>query len=142
MKDKIKIRSVILCDDARQEMNGKEILIGVYNDIIIFSKFPAFLRQLIIRISCDIVDGDAKSISMYVKDPSGTTVFENRLLIPPEIGEHQVIGYIIQGLTFYSEGTYSVEVSIADDPPLRISDFVVRSPQSEEERRRVPAQIA
>jgi hypothetical protein len=37
---KIKIRQVVVCDDIRREINGKEILIGVYNAGIVVPNFP------------------------------------------------------------------------------------------------------
>lgn len=39
----IGISSVIICDDARREDNGKDILIGVYSGDIIVPSFPAAL---------------------------------------------------------------------------------------------------
>jgi hypothetical protein len=40
-KSKIQVQHVIVCDDIRQESNGKQFLIGVYNDAILVPKFPA-----------------------------------------------------------------------------------------------------
>jgi hypothetical protein len=37
----IQVVSALLCDDIRQEFNGKLILIGCYTGEIVFPKFPA-----------------------------------------------------------------------------------------------------
>ncbi|MEI4473592.1 DUF6941 family protein [Frigidibacter sp. MR17.24] len=37
----VAFEAAILCDDIRQEVNGKQILIGAYTGNIIFSGFPA-----------------------------------------------------------------------------------------------------
>ena len=39
----IKITTALLCDDARKEDNGKEVLIGVYTGDVLVSEFPAQL---------------------------------------------------------------------------------------------------
>jgi hypothetical protein len=38
---RMEIKTVVICDDARREDNGKSILIGVYNSDMIFPSFPA-----------------------------------------------------------------------------------------------------
>lgn len=37
------IEAAVLCDEVRQEVNGKHILIGVYNGTIVVPDFPATL---------------------------------------------------------------------------------------------------
>lgn len=38
-----KIRNALICDDVRQEVNGKHFLIGVYSGDILVPEFPAAL---------------------------------------------------------------------------------------------------
>lgn len=40
----IKVLSVVLCDDIRQEANGKHILIGVYSGVLGIRSLPVTLR--------------------------------------------------------------------------------------------------
>jgi hypothetical protein len=141
MSQRIHIRSVILCDDVRQEVTGKEILIGVYNDSMIFPSLPGSLKQLILRISCDLLDKDLKTAVISLRDPSGTKLSDQTIdLTTLPANEHPVFGFIIQGLVLYAAGTYSIELTTnASSTPEKISDFVVRTPQNDEERRRVPS---
>ncbi|WP_282608966.1 hypothetical protein [Pelagibius sp. Alg239-R121] len=44
MSKKIRFRNVLLCDDIRQEISNKLILIGVYTGHIVLSEFPANIR--------------------------------------------------------------------------------------------------
>jgi hypothetical protein len=76
MAGRAKIRSVILCDDIRREDNGKEILIGVYNGVILFPKFPAVLRQLILRIEYDGVDKPKHRLRLALIDSQNQMIFE------------------------------------------------------------------
>ena len=39
----MKFKNVIICDDLRTEINGKDIIIGIYSENIIVPKFPANL---------------------------------------------------------------------------------------------------
>lgn len=39
-----KLLAALICDDARREHNGKEILIGIYTGDILVAHFPANLR--------------------------------------------------------------------------------------------------
>ena len=43
------IISTIVCDDVRREDNGKDILIGVFNDTLVIDSVPAILAVLGIR---------------------------------------------------------------------------------------------
>jgi hypothetical protein len=38
------IEAAVLCDEVRQEVNGKYILIGTYNGIVVVADFPAQLQ--------------------------------------------------------------------------------------------------
>jgi hypothetical protein len=121
-------------------MNGKEILIGVYNDSIIFPTLPGGLRQLVVRISCDLVDRITKETTLSLKDPNGNRLSEQKIdLAGLSLDEHNVVGLIIQGINFYAAGTYSIEVSTEGSEIKKISDFEVRLPKSDEERKRVPS---
>jgi hypothetical protein len=139
MSEKIKIRSVIICDDVRREMSGKEILIGVYNDGMIFPAIPAQLKQLVIRVGSDVLDNTAKKFTLTLKDPNGTPLgqFPGTFtpLTNPE--DHTLFGFIFQGPTLYSGGIYTIELGIEEDPPFKISDFYVRLALNDEERTRL-----
>jgi hypothetical protein len=41
----------IFCDDVRTEDNGKKLLIGVYENLMLFTSFPASLPRLIVTLS-------------------------------------------------------------------------------------------
>jgi hypothetical protein len=46
---KYSIIHTIICDDVRREDNGKEILIGVYNDTIVLETTPTMLPVFAVR---------------------------------------------------------------------------------------------
>src|ERR1700730_9880236 len=139
MSDRMKIRSVILCDDIRPEMSGKEILIGVYNDSMLFAKIPAVMKPLVIRVSADILDAAVKPATMHLKDMHQTELWKGEVNISSmNKQEHVAFGFIIQGLTLYAAGTYTLELNLDNDIPQKASDFDVRLPVTDEEKKRVP----
>lgn len=54
----LEIKSVVVCDDARREDNGKYILIGVYLGSIVAFSFPLQLGL------CFFVEAEAKAIGL------------------------------------------------------------------------------
>jgi hypothetical protein len=128
-KSGYRIRSVILCDDVRREANGKEILIGVYNDTIIFSSFPAVLPQFVVRVSLSIKDKDSKVFKLLIKDPNGEELHRVSGNTPvPDVSDMMVLGTVYMGMLFQSEGIYTIWFALGDGAPKQIWDFVVRSP--------------
>jgi hypothetical protein len=67
-QSKLKIKSLIICDDVREERSGKEILIGVYAGAIVFPKFPARLPKLVFRIDVQILKKGVGPFIMQIRD--------------------------------------------------------------------------
>jgi hypothetical protein len=130
---------VLICDDVRQEVSGKEIIIGLYNDSVLFNSFPITMSQFIIRISLDILDKGAKSATMALIDTKGNQLnkisggIDHNLL-----SDHLILGYTLQALTFNLDGTHEIHFGLDDDPLVKISDFDVRLPKDDKERARIP----
>jgi hypothetical protein len=139
MSVRYKVRSVIICDDARQEVSGKEIFIGVYNYSLLFARFPAAIPQLVLRVVITVHDKAAKTFSCQVKDPNGTILGHfGGDLTHANFDEPIGFGFLMVPVTFYAPGRYTIEFALDSDPPDVISDFEVRLPKDENERKRVP----
>jgi len=134
---------VIVCDDARMEISGKEILIGVYNYIILLAQFPTAVAQFIVRIVLDLEDKSAKKFSAFVKDPNGSPIARfGGDLAQFNYDDPIAVGAAITPVTFQIPGRYTIEFALDDDPLEIISDFTIRLPQGETEKSRVTAKIA
>jgi hypothetical protein len=143
MSERYKLRSVIICDDVRQEISGKEILIGVYNYSVLFHQFPAGMPQLVMKIAIKLIDKEAKSFLLHLRDPNGTVIGQiGGDLTNLNYDEPVSIGAIIVPLTFYAPGLYTIDFALDGDPLEIIYDFEVRLPKDENERKRIPAQPA
>jgi len=56
MSKKYLLHSLLVCDDIRMEANGKAIIIGVYDEAIIFQSFPAAMPKLMLRLSLTLLE--------------------------------------------------------------------------------------
>src|SRR4051794_10219322 len=108
-KKNFKIRSVILCDDVRQEVSGKEILIGVYNDVLIFGKMPSALTRLVCRVSLDLIPPRQAKANLLIVDPSGEILIRGNDLDIESSADPPAIAGLIQGSVLFSQaGKYTI----------------------------------
>jgi hypothetical protein len=133
------IRFVIICDDIRQEVSGKEILIGVYNDIIIFPSFPAVMQKLILRVSVNAPVGSIfKRFNIALVDAGAHKLFEivNDVKGVETDNPHIIFVVAALAVSFPREGTYKVFFGI-DEEPKAIWEISVRGPRTPEEATRL-----
>src|SRR5262245_1276923 len=102
------IINTIVCDDVRREDNGKEILIGVFNDTLVIDSVPAILATFGIRFLVKTNTKEAE-VRGYIVGPGenkivqfgGQVVFANikysssfffkiSPMMIPEYGEYKI----------------------------------------------------
>jgi hypothetical protein len=66
----------LACDDIRQEVTGKRILVGVYGSSIVVSAFPANLRKLYLRVHVRSPIEDRHEIRSVRVERPGLSDFE------------------------------------------------------------------
>jgi hypothetical protein len=126
----------MFCDDMRREENGKEILIGVYNDEIIAARFPATLLSLVARIAVWIDRENYRTARILIKNPDGTTMVDiSQPLGTLRAGMNGVFGFGMAAPTFMMSGNYEVNFAL-DDEIQTVGTLRVRPPSSEDEKRR------
>jgi|SRR5271165_1920922 len=134
--------ALIICDDLRVELSGKQILIGVYAGDIIFPAFPAKLNQLIFRIE---VRRDAlnEQVNFRVKKASdGTQLTEVASPVPsPDPHENSVFVFGLNQPVFERPESYVVEFGF-DGSLEEVGGFKVRTPQSSSESEKFSSSIA
>jgi hypothetical protein len=133
---------VIICDDMRREENGKEILIGVYNEEIIAARFPAVIISAVFRVAVHQERDDFKTARILVKNPDGTTMFD---VSQPIMSQTRKIPCVYSfGMvtpTFATAGSYEINFSL-DDEMRTVGSLRVRPPDTEDEKRRSGANPA
>jgi hypothetical protein len=121
-----KLNYLMVCDEARQEVSGKDILIGVYNDVIFTRQIPSPLPIICFRISVRLERVDFKTVYFAIKKPDGTDLISNsRPLLGQNIDYQTIINMQFIGPTFPMQGRYSIWFGL-DEPAKEIGSIVLR----------------
>jgi hypothetical protein len=67
----LQVINTIICDDVRREDNGKDILIGVFNDSMVVEVLPALLPTFGIRFLMKAASVGSYKIESAVSGPDG-----------------------------------------------------------------------
>ena len=136
-REKYTLKHVLVCDDLRQEITGKSIVIGLYNDVIVMKTFPSALAKLVIRIATVVRDTNARNYYISVDAKSGQKVASfNGVMNYVNTGEQSIFAISFTNVLFPQADTYDISFEI-DGPMKVIHDFVVRGPQDKEEESRL-----
>lgn len=122
-----KILSFLICEDVRREENTKkEILLGVYNNVIIVPKLPATIAALVFRISVKVMQKGQKQLKFYVVSPSGTKFAVAEASVEINNPEDPSI-FVFRGspVTLGLAGIYKVMFGM-DGRPSKVGEFSVR----------------
>ncbi|MDP6523162.1 MAG: hypothetical protein QGI24_06990 [Kiritimatiellia bacterium] len=114
------IQASLLCDDVRQERNGKFILIGLFDVVGVPALPSVFQRVCIVNRWC-CGDGSFEQKSKIMKPDGNTALVEGKpvkIRLPhPEATATSVEFFV--NTRFEEEGTYWIEVYLEDDLKLR-----------------------
>jgi len=114
------LQSSLLCDDVRQERNGKFMLIGLFDGIAV-PTYPAMFQRICIvnRWCCGI--GDFKQRSRIIKQDGNTILLESKEVIVklPDNEANATCVEMFMNVRFETEGTYWVEILLDGDLKLR-----------------------
>jgi hypothetical protein len=114
------LQSAILCDDVRQERNGKFILIGLFDAIVIQGLPVRYPRLFMVTRWCS-GEGEFKQRSRILRPDQATTLVEGQNIpvrLPnPESTATNVEVFL--NVEFQQEGTHWVEVLLDNDLKIR-----------------------
>jgi hypothetical protein len=137
-KPTYKVESVIICDDARQEVTGKEILIGVYNSVAYVAAFPAGFSQLFFRIAVRLDRPGNHTFAIAIEEEgTGRSVYQtSHGAQVQDIESPSLLGFQLRGFIAEKPTTLLVKFGL-DSEPETIATFKIRHPINEEERSRL-----
>jgi hypothetical protein len=125
------LQASLLCDDVRQERNGKFILIGLF-DFLGVPGFPVVFQRLCVvnRWCCGL--GTFQQKSRIVRPDGCTLVIEGQdvaVTLPDAEANATSIEFFLN-VRFETEGTYWIEVLLDGDLKLRypLKAALVRPP--------------
>jgi len=114
------LQSSLLCDDVRQERNGKFILIGLF-DAIGMPSFPVVFQRLCLVNRWCCGEGEFRQTSRILK-PDGTTPVVEGKAVNVKLADSEATATSVEffiNVRFETEGTYWVEVLLNGDLKLR-----------------------
>ena len=115
------LQSSLICDDVRQEINGKFILIGLFDRLIIQSDFPAIAGRICVVNRWCCGSGTFAQITRIVA-PDGTTRIaeghEVQIKLPSETATATSVEYFVN-LKFPAPGTYWIEIYLDHEMKVR-----------------------
>lgn len=114
------LQSSLLCDDVRQERNGKFILIGLF-DAIGVPSFPALFQRICVvnRWCCGL--GEFMQRSRILK-PDGTSVLVEGKEVKVVLRDSEATATSVEffmNFKFEAAGSYWVEILLDNDLKLR-----------------------
>lgn len=115
------LQACLLCDDVRQERNGKFILIGLF-DVINANQFPfCFPRLCLVSRWCG-GEGEYHQVSRLLK-PDQQTIVAQGQSIPVRLANTETIVTNIEvfaNMVFSESGIYWIEVLLNGDLKIRL----------------------
>ncbi len=125
------LQSAILCDDVRQERNGKFILIGLF-DAIMIPQLPVRYPRLFMVTRWCSGEGEFTQHSRILKPDMSASLVEGQK-IPVRLPSPEATATNVEvflNVEFQDEGTHWVEILLDNDLtiryPLRVS--IVKHP--------------
>lgn len=114
------LQSAILCDDVRQERNGKFILIGLFDAIVVQNLPVRYPRLFLVTRWCS-GQGDFTQRSRILK-PDQTSVLLEGQKIPVQLPSPEATATNVEvfiNVEFQLEGTHWIEVLLDSDLKIR-----------------------
>lgn len=129
------LQACLLCDDMRQERNGKFILIGLF-DMINAPQYPlVFPRMCLVTRWCN-GEGEYRQVSRFLK-PDQKTVIAQGQVMPVKLSGLEAIvtnAEFFINIAFTESGIHWVEVLLDNDLKIRFPLRVIPPTQAGEKK--------
>jgi hypothetical protein len=114
------LQSSLLCDDVRQERNGKFILIGIFDGLAHPANQPICPRLCIMNRWC-MGEGEFVQRSR-IMGPDGMSVIAEGQPVPIKLSNDQQVATTVEvflNLAFHQEGVHWVEIHLNQELRMR-----------------------
>ncbi|SRR6266567_5400027 len=129
MSDLFNVRSVLLCDEVREEVGGKQLIIGAYAGVTLLQFVPFFVSKITLRFEINVSRSHFDHVECTILRPNGS-IFTHE--IKPSFDARfpnfpTSIVFVLSGLNFEYVGNYAVLLAM-DGAPERVGDFTIVTP--------------
>lgn len=125
---RLRIRSLLVCEDIRREDNGKELLLGVFSGVITAPNVPLKLPRIGVRIEAQVQSGEIAGpteVLIFGPDRKLAIRVEGELPAASALGAVPFsFSFTMGPITFEREGRYVVRWKVAGHEH-RAGDFFV-----------------
>lgn len=114
------LQSSLLCDDVRQERNGKFMLIGLF-DLIAVPAYPVVFQRVCVVNRWCCGEGTFRQRSRLIK-PDGLTALVEGREVPVNLPDSEATATSVEfflNVKFETAGTYWVEILLDGDIKVR-----------------------
>lgn len=122
--------TTIFCDDIRQEISSKHILVGVYSGDMIPPNFPSFVT-LALWVTVVGLEVGTHPFKIVATAPNGTPCIQNENVVHVRDGSRPTI--FILGASVFSvdrTGDIVVTLSLSNGQPFEVGRIGVLSPDA------------
>ncbi|MDY0873119.1 DUF6941 family protein [Dongia rigui] len=129
---KYRLGTLTICDDVRLEINGKETIVGLYNNVLVVPSVPHRMLKLCFRLPLFLAEPVSSKAKFEVFSPSGKVMLsaEGDIEVKTIEEESPAPFTIAVGNALLPEfGTYHVKFIIGPGKPKRVASFLVRQPR-------------
>lgn len=126
-------RSVLICDEVREEVGGKQIIIGTYSGVILLPFIP-FLGHITLRFEIKANQPRFEHVECTVLRPNGSIFFHETKPFDVRYPEFPTsIVFPLVGLNFEHAGEYTILLAM-DDTPQAVGNFSIITPENVPQR--------
>ena len=111
------VKSVLLCEDLRSELSGKEFAIGILAGNLIVPHIPFLLDHLVIRIELFTSGEVVPGFLVKMDDPLGSELFRQQVMVSFRNWDRPgAVALGVNGLFVRLSGIYKIYAKYDIDP--------------------------
>lgn len=130
MTEKAKVAACIICDIARRELGGKDILIGVYSNYIEVPSFPVALPNFAVWVELQTEETNIDNLEISILDPDNKVIINAKGKLEISSKAHSVgIPMQFANMTFTKSGKYTIKIGL-DGPMKKTKEFFVHTAEA------------
>jgi hypothetical protein len=130
MSDTFQFRSLVICDEIREEVGGKQLIIGAYSGVILVPFVPFYARQLTLRFEIKPTKTTYDHVACTILRPNQSIFYHHDM---PYRASYSIfplaISFVVTGETFEQTGDYNVLLAMDGSPEL-VGNFTIVTPEN------------
>ena len=121
-------RSLLLCDEIREEIGGKQIIIGAYSGAILIPYTPFFAQRLTIRFEINADASRYEHVECTILRPNHSIFHHSEMAYDLKYPEFPFSLYFVAtAITFEQPGEHTVLLAM-DSTPTSVGSFLILTP--------------